>query len=221
MRPVRGVWARALTGIAVATAGLAAPGEAHAQVAWDSPRLIGPESPGGLALYWLRSSAVGDEVDGAVATWALPGLGGSVIVRGGVAIDAEDELSGMGGVDLRAPIARHTDGQPLDVEWHAGIGAGGWAEEGGYVVVTLPMGVSAGRSWTSGAVWLAPYVSLGLALDLALGGEAPEDEFTVSPASDVGLDFALDPARRMIVRVAMSLGDRQALAVGLSFGGAR
>ncbi len=89
------------------------------------------------------------------------------------------------------------------------------------MVVTLPMGVSAGRSWTSGAVWLAPYVSLGLALDLALGGEAPEDEFTVSPASDVGLDFALDPARRMIVRVAMSLGDRQALAVGLSFGGAR
>lgn len=218
---MRRMYRVALRGVALAAAVLALPGPADAQVAWDSPRLIGPESPGGLGLYWLRSSAVGDEVDAAIATWALPGLGGSVIVRGGVAKDADDELSGMAGVDLRAPIARHSDQQPLDVEWYAGFGAGGWAQEGRYVVITLPMGLSAGRSWTSGAVWLAPYVSLGVALDLDLGDEAPEEEFTVSPAADIGLDFALDPGRRVIVRVATSLGDRQALAVGLSFGGAR
>lgn len=199
----------------------ALPMSARAQIAWDTPRLIGPESPGGLSVYWLRSSSLAEETDGAMATWTLPGVGGSVALRGGIGFDADDQISGFGGVDLRARLASHTAEQPLDLEWNAGIGAGGGVGDGRYVVVTLPTGISAGRSWSSGSVWLAPYVSVGLAFDLSIGDEAPEEEFTVTPAADVGLDFALDPGRRFIIRVAISLGDRQALALGLSVGGGR
>ena len=122
---------------------------------------------------------------------------------------------------MRAPVARHTAEQPLDIEWHAGIGAGAGPQDDQYLLVTLPMGISAGRSWTSGSIWLAPYVSLGVALDLNIGDDAPDEEFTVTPAADIGFDLALDPARRFIIRVATSLGDRQALVVGLNLGGGR
>lgn len=211
------LWLVALVIAAIAT--MAEPG--RAQVGWDTPRMIGPESPGGLSALWLRSSAPGVEGDGAIGIWSLPGSGRRVLVRGGAVLDEDDRVSAFGGIDVRTPLARHTESQPLDIEWYAGVGAGGGVQEEQYVLVTLPMGVSVGRSWSSGAVWLAPYLSMGVALDLALGDEAPDEPYAVTPAADVGLDFALDSARRFVFRVGASLGDRQAVAVGLAVGGGR
>lgn len=211
--------------LAAAAALCVLPAAARAQIAWETPRLIGPDSPGGLGLFWLRSSTGASETDGLMGTLALPGMGGNVILRGGVGIDENgsdeggDLISAFGGIDLRAPIARHTAAQPLDIEWYAGLGASTGPEGEQYILFTLPMGVSVGRSWTSGSIWLAPYVAMGVALDLNIGDNAPEDEFEATPAADIGVDFALDPGRRFIVRVATSLGDRQALAVGLTLGG--
>lgn len=204
---------------AAALALLVLPASVVAQVAWETPRFIGPESPGGLGVYWVRANTLGPEVDGGFATWTLPTTGGALRLRGGAAVDEEDDVSAFGGLDLRAPIATHTAEQPLDLVWSAGIGASSALEGGQHVVVTVPMGIGAGRSWTSGAIWLAPYVSAGLALDIHIGDDAPEDEFEVYPAVDLGLDLALDPGRNFVVRVATSLGDRQALAVGLNIGG--
>lgn len=192
-----------------------------AQAAWETPRLIGPESPGGLGMFWLRSSALGPELDGGMAIWSLPGMGGSVALRGGAAVDPDDDVAAFGGVDIRSHVATHTQTQPLDVVWNAGIGAGSRLEEGQHVVVTVPMSIAAGRSWTSGAIWLAPYLSIGVAMDVHFGQDAPDDEVEVYPSADVGLDFALDPGRNFVIRVATSLGDRQALAVGLNLGGSR
>jgi len=223
-RPSRGALLAAAAALLLAPGAFTVP--AAGQVAWDTPRLLGPESPAGFGVYWLRTST-GTETDAAMATWALPGSGGNIILRGGAGIDRGGEpgggdlLSAFGGIDLRAPIARHTPQQPLDIEWYSGLGAGAGPESEQYVLVTVPMGISVGRSWTSGSVWLAPYLALGLALDLSLGDAAPGDEFDVTPAADVGLDLALDPARRFIVRVGASLGDRQAVAVGLDLGGSR
>jgi hypothetical protein len=62
---------------------------------------------------------------------------------------------------------------------------------------------------------------MGVALDLKIGEDAPDEEFEATPVADLGLDFALDPDRRFIFRTAVSLGDRQALVVGLAVGGAR
>lgn len=207
--------------IGLVAALLAIPASAAGQIAWDTPRLIAPESPGGLGIFWVRSSAIASETDAAMATLALPGMGGNVILRGGAGIDGDELVSGFAGIDIRAPVARHTAEQPLDIEWYAGIGAGAGPDEGQYIAITLPMGISVGRSWTSGAIWLAPYVAMGVALDYNIGESRPEEDFTASPAADLGMDFALDPARRFIFRVATSLGDRQALAVGLNVGGAR
>lgn len=67
-------------------------------------------------------------------------------------------------------------------------------------------------------MWLAPYVSLGVAFDLHVGSDAPEDEFEWSPTADLGIDLALDSRRRFVVRVGASLGERHAIAVGLSVG---
>ena len=194
---------------------LGAPAAALAQIAWDTPRMIGPESPTGFGLYWVRSAALGPELDAVMATFGIPGTGGAVSLRGGAAVDEENDFSVFGGIDVHAPIARHTADQPLDLEWTAGIGAGAPTRGERYAIVSLPMAVSVGRSWSSGSVWLAPYVSLGVSLDLNVGADAPEEEFEWSPTADLGLDLALDPGRRFIVRVGASLGDRHALAVGL------
>lgn len=198
---------------------LALPTSLAAQIAWETPRMIGPESPGGVGVYWLHASALGPDVDGGFGTWTLPTTGGALRLRGGAAVDEDDNVSAFGGLDLRAPIASHTAEQPLDLVWTAGIGASSALEGGQHVVVTVPMGVGAGRSWSSGAIWLAPYVSVGLALDVHFGNDAPADEFEVYPAVDLGLDLALDPGRNFVIRFATSLGDRQALAVGLNIGG--
>jgi hypothetical protein len=55
---------------------------------------------------------------------------------------------------------------------------------------------------------------VGVALDVWLGDVEGQDEFVASPSLDLGLDLALDAGRRVVLRAATSLGDRQAIAVG-------
>ena len=199
------------------TATLLAGGVANvdAQVLWDAPRMSGPESPGGLGVYWLRAGALPGDGNALFGTWALPGFDGAVTARGGVGEGAGGETSGFGGVDLRAPIARHSEGQPLDLAWTGGAGVG----VGQYVLFSVPRGISAGRSWSSGSVWFAPYLSAGLALEYRTGDDAPEDDFAVQGMAGIGMDLAFDQARRFVVRAAIELADRQAIAVGLAVGG--
>jgi hypothetical protein len=151
-------------------------------------------------------------------TFGMPGTGGAVSLRGGAAQDLDDDLAVFGGIDLRAIIATHTEDQPLDLAWVGGIGAGAPTNSERIATISLPMAVAAGRSWSSGSVWIAPYVSLGVAFDLHVGADSPEEEFDWSPTADVGLDLALDAGRRFVVRVGASLGARHAVAVGLDVG---
>lgn len=58
------------------------PAAARAQVAWDTPRMIGPESPTGFGVYFLRSEALGPQMDAAMATLGLPGYGGRHLPSG-------------------------------------------------------------------------------------------------------------------------------------------
>jgi hypothetical protein len=196
---------------------LASVDPAASQFVWDTPRMIGPESPGGLGVYWMRSGALPGDSDAVMGTWTLPGFGGAVAVRGGGGRGVAGEPAGFGGVDVRAPLARHDDRQPIDLEWTGGVGAG----VGQYVLISAPVGVAAGRSWASGSVWFAPYVYLGIALDYAFGDAAPDDEFDVQGSAGVGFDLALDRGRRFVIRTSAALADRQTFAVGFAVTGGR
>ncbi len=192
-----------------------APVGASAQLAPDTPRLVSPHGPGGLGVYYLQADVLpGDDV-GVLATWAMPGLPPSLRLRGGVGTGAADKQAVFGGIDVQTPLTRAREGLPLDLHWQAGAGVG----VGDFVMVTIPVGITAGVSWSSGSVWMAPYVSAGVAGDLRFGGDFEGEEFEVDPALDIGFDLAFDSGRNLVLRAAAALGDRQGIAVGVAVGG--
>jgi hypothetical protein len=208
---------RVLSLIAGAFLTIAAVVPASAQIAWDTPRLTGPESPSGLGVYWMRAEVLPGDDDAVFGTWSLPGTGGAVTVRGGLGTGVAEENAAFGGIDLRAPIATHTDAQPLDLAWSGGAGF----SFGEYILASVPFALSAGRSWSSDAVWFAPYVSVGATLDYRYGDSdfVPDEEFEIQATAGLGADMAFDAARRFVLRTAISMGDRQAVSVGLLIGG--
>lgn len=196
---------------------LAAPLDVAAQLAPDSPRLISPHLTEGLGVHWLRPGTLPGDEEAVFVNWVPPGLPSGMRLRGGAGRGAGGSTAGFGGVDVQAPLRRGEGESPFDLDWQAGLGV----SVGKYALVTLPVGISGGIAWTSGSVWFAPYVAAGLAADLRFGDEAPAEEFEVYPSLDVGVDVALDAARRVVLRAAASLGDRQTLALGLTFGAGR
>lgn len=205
-------WRRfvAVLGIAL-TAGagvLAEASTAGAQILPDSPRMLGPATPSGLALHLLRADGLPGDGDALLAQWQPPGLPDQIWLRGGAGEGAGGESAAFAGIDVRSPIV---EGDGLLVAWTAGLGA----SHGEWTLVSLPMGVQAGVEWASGSIWLAPWVGAGLAMEYRLGDEAPETAFDAFPSAELGLEMALDPGRRIVLRAAAALGDRQAVALGL------
>jgi hypothetical protein len=187
----------------------------EAQFAADTPRLLSPNGPGGLGVYWVQADTYpGDDV-AVLATWAMPGLPPALRLRGGVGKGAADEQAIFGGNDVQTFLAQAREGMPLDLDWQAGAGLG----VSDHAAVSVPVGLTAGVSWSSGSVWMAPYVAAGITADLRFGGDFEGEEFEIDPALDVGLDLSLDSARNLVIRAAASFGDRQALAVGAAVGG--
>jgi hypothetical protein len=185
---------------------------ATGQVAFDSPRMLGPHAPAGFGMYWLRSSAFPDDGDGLLITWAPLPLEGKLVLRGGAGTGLRGTPAGFAGVDTRVPIATGP-GRLLDVSWNAGLGA----SFGEYLMGTLPMGISVGREWSAGAVAFAPYVSGGIALDMRFFQDErdPQEEFSVQHSIGLGTDLSLDAGRRVTLRAGVSLGERGAAAVGV------
>jgi hypothetical protein len=191
------------------------PRKASAQTAWESPRLLSPEALGGMGFFYVRFSALPGDGSGGFVTWQPAGFPRGVSLRAGAAEGAGGTTAGFGGVDVTAPLAAHTESRPIDLSWNTGAGFA----VGEYLIVSVPVGIAAGRSWSSGSVWLNPYVATRVSMDLRLGDEGPEDEFDVSPGVDVGLDAAFDQERNVVLRFSTSLGDRSALALGVVIGG--
>jgi hypothetical protein len=189
----------------------------HAQIAWDAPRMTGPETPGGMGAYWMRAEVLPGDDDAVFGTFSLPGSGGAITLRGGLGTGVAEENAFFGGVDLRAPIATHTTTQPFDVAWSGGAGVG----FGEYFLISVPFAVSVGRSWASSSVWFAPYVSAGATIDYRLGDEdnLPDEEYEIQATAGLGADIAFDAARRFVIRAAAALGERQAVSVGLLISG--
>lgn len=195
-------------------AGLLIPTSAEAQVAWDAPMMMGPGTSGGLSILLLDGAGVRDV--GVVGIWRKGPSPGGMGIRGGVAEDFSGELSIFGGVDFSGGLAEHSTDFPLDVMWLAGVGGG---VSNGEVLVSLPAGVSLGRVVGNDQVQFTPYVGPRVMLDVLLGDERAGEDVDLGVAVDLGFDLAFSPS--WTLRFASSLGDRDAILVGVAFGANR
>jgi hypothetical protein len=195
---------------------LAAP--AAAQLASDSPRMLGPHAPAGFGMYWLRSSAFPGDGDGLLITWAPRPLDARLILRAGAGTGLQGTPAGFLGVDTRVPITTGP-GRTLDLSWNAGLGA----SFGEYLMGTLPMGISVGHEFASGAVSFAPYLSGGVALDMRFFQDErdQQEEFSVQHSVELGSDLSLDAGRKVTLRASVSFGERSAVAAGVMLQGSR
>lgn len=191
--------------IALAALGFSA-GTAAAQVAWDSPMLSAPDGDAGFGVFIIEPAG-GDL--GAMVTWrgAPAGFG----LRGGLAEDAGDDIALFGGVDFIGNLFRHSADFPLDVSWV--LGAGG--SVGNNALISIPGGLTLGRSFSGDGITFTPYVTPRLVLDVLLADEV-EDDTELEFVADLGLDLQFQP--NWAVRFGVTLGDRdEALAIGVAF----
>ncbi len=194
--------------ICLVTVGLVAsaigPASIMAQTAWDAPPLISHVAPAGVSLF-LVSPAGGD-------------LGGLVTFRheaGPVGLgyrlsltdeNASDDLAVAAGVDISGFLARGVEDSPLDVMWWSGAGLG-WGEN---TIISLPLGALVGWSGQGGDVILSPYGGGHLVMDIS---DIEGDNVSLGGAFDFGLDVVLSSG--WLVRFGGSVGDRDALAIGV------
>jgi hypothetical protein len=140
--------------------------------------------------------------------------------RLGIGEGWRDELSVFGGVDVAGALVRANNDTPLDVIWFAGAGLG----IGEDVLFSFPLGLSIGAVLDSdGGARFAPYLAPRLVLDAFMcdddgrGDFCPgdDDDLELDLAADLGLDLSFDPS--WMIRFAATLGDREALAIGVVF----
>ena len=197
---------------AVLAAGLVLPAAVSAQAAWDSPLLLPPRPQPGLGIYLADMEAGGLGVLGTwrSATWNY-GL------RFGIAEGRGDEdLAVFGGVDYMGAINTASSDFPLDVDWVLGAGAG----IGDGVRLSLPAGLSLGYSFQGEDARFIPFITPRVIMDATFGSDERDSELDLGLAVDVGLDLRLLRGGAFAgrsIRFAASLGDRDALALGVVF----
>jgi hypothetical protein len=192
-------------------AALVLPAGASAQTAWDSPLLLPPRPQPGLGIYLADMHAGGLGVLGAwrSSTWNY-GL------RFGLSEGSGDEdVAVFGGVDYTGLINTATSDFPLDVDWLFGAGAG--ISDG--VRFSVPLGLTLGVSFQGEDARFVPFMTPRVVLDAFFGNDVRGNDLDLDLAVDVGLDLRLmrGPLAGKSIRFAASLGDRDALAVGVVF----
>jgi hypothetical protein len=179
--------------------------EAEAQVAWESPLLVSPETPAGWGVY-LTDPYPGNGI-GVLSTWRSrsgPGLG----YRLGIAEDRGDDVSVFAGLDASGMIMTASNEFPFNMAWVLGAGLG----VGDDVLLSFPLALTLGRSVESDGVWFNPYVSPRVTLDAFFGDG---NDLDLGLSVDLGIDMSFDPG--WAIRFGGTLGDRSALAIGMSF----
>lgn len=204
---------RTFTILALVALGMTAPAQsARAQVAWDAPLMVPPAAPRGLGVYLTDSSPGGDL--GVLGTYRAADAPAGLGFRFGIADGPFDEVSVLGGVDFSGYLVRESRDFPVDLVWNAGVGAG----VGDYALLSFPLGVTFGKVVAGDGVRFNPYVGPRLVLDARLGDDGPGDDLDLGLAVDLGVDVAFDP--RWAIRFGGTIGDRDALAIGVVFPGA-
>ena len=195
-----------LTALLAAAYFLLAASPGAAQVAWDSPLMVAPNTPAGWGVYLVDPSPGGGI--GVLSTWRASTAPGGLGFRLGLAEGHRDRLAVYGGLDYSGMLLRSSADFPMDVAWVTGVGLG----VGSNAILSAPLGVSLGRDFEADGVWFNPYVTPRVVLDAHFGGNGDLD---LGLVVDLGIDLAFDPG--WAIRFAGSVGDRSALAVGMSF----
>jgi len=188
---------------------LVSTGQAAAQVGWDSPLLLPPQPPRGLGIF-LTEPAGGDL--GVMLTWRgrPSGLGWRI----GVAEQPrfrDDDLAVFGGVDFARLLARASADFPLDAALVLGLGG----SVGDDFLLSVPAGVTLGRTFTEEGVRFTPYVTPRIVLDAFFGDAA--DDLDLNLAIDLGLDLWLQPKWAVRFGVTAANDGREAIAIGIIF----
>lgn len=193
---------------------LLVPAEARSQVHWESPFHMGPGLTDGLGVHLLDSD-LGESV-GLLVTWRRGSVPGGVGLRMGLAEGFGDELTGFGGVDVSGLLLGATDDFPLDLVWAGGAGAA----IGDYALVSFPLGLFVGRSFTDAGIRFSPYGGLRLNLDAHLGsdgggpGPGRDDEgLDLALSLDLGGDIVFGDD--VAIRFGAAVGDHEALSIGV------
>ncbi len=176
----------------------------QAQVKWDSPFLASPRPRPGFGIYLVDLDLGGV---GAMVTWQPTPTSWSL--RGGLAESPVNDIAAIFGADVSGPITRASSQMPLDIDWVLGIGAG-IAND---VVVSVPVGITLGHTFQGDGAQFTPYVTPRVILDGWFGG--PPDTLDLGFAVDLGLDLRLQG--NWMIRFGGSLGDREAIAIGVVF----
>jgi hypothetical protein len=137
--------------------------------------------------------------------------GGRLGYRVGLAEDDLEEVAVFAGVDASGVFVAASDDFPIDVDWVTGVGFG----VGDAFLLTVPLGLSAGRELQVEGMLFNPYATPRVVLDAFFGGEVPGNDLELGFAVDLGMDLSFDPG--WAVRFAGTVGDREALAIGFSF----
>jgi hypothetical protein len=175
--------------------------------AWDAPTFFSPRPGEDLGIYVIDADGFDDP--GFAAIWRQEGninLG----VRAGLA--GGDHFSV--GAEFYGPLDILGPGSPLLLSWI--VGAGATFNDATWL--RIPLGVSAGLDLGStGPVRIMPYVHPRVAFDL-VAFDTPSGEETESEVNldvDLGADIGL--GRQFVLRVGYTIGDRDAMGVGIAY----
>jgi hypothetical protein len=182
------------------------PGSAAGQVAWDVPSLVAPGAPSGLSVLLLDAHP--SDKAGVLATWRRAAAPVGIGLRGGLADQPSGGLAGLFGIDLSGPIANVQGAGDPQVIWWGGAGLG----VGDEVLASFPLGLAFGWRGTDEGLTFRPYAGAHATLDAATG---PGDDLHLGVSVDLGLDLGFRSG--FMARLGASLGDRDALAIGVRF----
>ena len=184
---------------------------APAQVPWESPQLLASATQPGVTLMYVDYGLRPDDGTALLLLYRPVAALRSPGFRIAGTLPQQSDLRLSGGVDFALSMFDHSATFPLDVAWTSGFGVA----VGDYYSAGLPVGVAASRTFQGDNVWIHPYTSARVVLEGYFGPNHPAESFGLALAADAGLDISLHRSRVLIVRAAMSFGDRRALAVGL------
>lgn len=188
-----------------------APAPASGQVQWDAPFHMGPGLGDGLAVS-LMETEPGDG-EGVMVSWRRGQVPGGLGFRAGVADGFRDDLAVFGGVDVSGMLIARDAEFPVDLIWAAGAGG----SVGDHGLIAFPIGLFVGRGVVRDGVRFVPYAGPRVDVTAHLGGDAApggeDDDLDLAVSVDLGFDLVF--SERLAARFGASVGDHQALSIGV------